>query len=357
MPRRSSPLPAAAWLSCLLAWLAVVLGSGAAAHDRQQQVPGAFRSRVVLVPVDVHVVDSRGRPITDLRREDFTILEGGRPQEIAHFSVQHLAPEPPAQDEGPAFRQPPGSTLTPQHQRVFLIFLARGRLQHPAMGVDGLIEFVRDRLLPQDQVAVMAWNRATGFTTDHVRALGVIERFKRGHEEIEAWFSEQDQTLAAIYGTGEIPPGIQQKIDAIFESTDRRVVLEDPLADTNALAAEQRRTIGDLMRNDLVSQRIGPELADAYDEAAPTPSAEFGLDEYLRASGQSVYDLGNLYKAVAYLRYLEGEKHLVFVSQNGLFLPSVSGRSGIAAAASDARVAIDTIQTGGRRALGLSAGE
>lgn len=314
----------------------------------QQQIPGAFRSRVVVVPVDVHVADSRGRPITDLTQADFTILEDGKPQEIAHFAFQQLTAEPAAVDPGgPAFRQRQGTTLEPQRQRVFLLFLGRGRLQHPAMGVDGLLEFVSQRLLPQDQIAVMAWNRATSFTTDHARILSLLERFKTGHEEIEAWFAEQGRTLAAIYGTSDLPESIQRKIDAIFEGMGGRSIMPDPLADTDAVVAEHRQAIGDLMRNDAASQRTNPALSETWDEPLRSTGGALALDEYLQATGQSVHDLGNLYKAVSYLRYLEGEKHLIFVSAFGLFLPSVAGNSGIAAAAADARVAIDTFHTAG----------
>jgi VWFA-related protein len=326
---------------------ASIAGPSARSVQSQSQVPGAFRSRVTLVPVDVRVVDSRGQPITDLRQEDFTILEDGRPQVISHFAFQPLEAEPGAGGDSPAFRQPPGATLTPQRQRIFLIFLGRGRLQHPAMAVDGLIEFVRERLLPQDQVAVVAWNRATAFTTDHERILGVIERFKSGHEYIETWLSEVGRTLSSLHGTAEFPPNIQARVDAIFGHADVRSTLPDPLADTDLVTAEQRRTIGDLMRNDLISQRVGPEPTDAYEQARPSPLQGLGLDEYLQASSQSIYDLGNLYKAVAYLRYLEGEKHVVFVSQHGLLVPTLSGTSGIAAVAADARVAIHTVHTGG----------
>jgi len=337
-------LPAAAVL---------LFATGLEGLEPQQQIPGAFRSRVVVVPVDVHVVDGDGRAVTDLTAEDFTILENGRPQPIAHFSRQILEPDPPPSEAGgPAFRQPRGEALAPLRQRIFLIFLGRGRLQYPAAGVDGVIEFVRERALPQDQIAVMAWNRATAFTTDHARILEVLGRFLRGHEKIEAYFAEQDRSLAAIYGTGEIPPKIQKQIDDIFEGAGSRALLQDPLANTNQVTAVQRQTIGDLMRNDLLSQRTGPELTDAFVESVSTDSGTFGLDQYLQASAESVFDLGNLFKAIAYLRYLEGEKRLIFVSEHGLFLPQIAGNSGIAAAAADARVAIDTIHTGGMSAYG-----
>ena len=47
------------------------------------------------------------------------------------------------------------------------------------------------------------------------------------------------------------------------------------------------------------------------------------------------------------MRYLEGEKHLVFVTERGIFLPRAEDDRNLASIASDARVALDIIHTGG----------
>ena len=104
--------------------------------------------------------------------------------------------------------------LVPQTRRLFLLALGRGRLQPPSMGVDGAIKFVRDRLLPQDQVAVAAFNRATDFTIDRDQILQVLERFKARHEAIEAKLRQYYSSWSAIYrGTG-LPPEFQADIEA-----------------------------------------------------------------------------------------------------------------------------------------------
>ena len=54
-----------------------------------------------------------------------------------------------------------------------------------------------------------------------------------------------------------------------------------------------------------------------------------------------------LYGGIRYLRYLDGEKHLVFLTPNGLFLPRLENSNSIAALANDARVSIDIIHTYG----------
>ena len=77
--------------------------------------------------------------------------------------------------------------------------------------------------------------------------------------------------------------------------------------------------------------------------------ANFGMsfDDYISLSRQTMQDVGNLYAGIDYLRFIDGEKHLIFVTENGFLLPSADFDREIGALASDARVAIDAIQTGG----------
>ncbi len=84
------------------------------AQSPQTQVPGAIRSRVVLVPIDVRVLDSAGDPVTDLRQADFTIEEYGVAQTIAHFSTQVYTPQAlPLVPSAPALRRGPGLETMP----------------------------------------------------------------------------------------------------------------------------------------------------------------------------------------------------------------------------------------------------
>jgi hypothetical protein len=55
--------------------------------------------------------------------------------------------------------------------------------------------------------------------------------------------------------------------------------------------------------------------------------------------------LENLFAGIQYLRQLEGEKHLVLITREGMFLPRTDNDNLIAAAANDARVVIDTLHT------------
>jgi hypothetical protein len=55
----------------------------------------------------------------------------------------------------------------------------------------------------------------------------------------------------------------------------------------------------------------------------------------------------SIYRGIEYLKFLDGEKHLLYVSPFGLTLPSVDDDKSLAATAADARVVLDVVHTGG----------
>jgi len=207
--------------------------SAKATADKQTPPPQTpvFRSGATLVPLDVRVLDRNGKPITDLRQDEFVVTEDKRPQTISQFSATALMPM--AADDTPGMLRAVVHTdsLAPQTHRVFLLLMGRGRLQPPSKGVDAMMQFVRERVLPQDQVAVLAWNRATDFTTNHAGLAELLERFKVRHEKVEndlgGWFSG----LRATYGDKKIPPHIQKSIDDVFNVPGLRAahtLISDP---------------------------------------------------------------------------------------------------------------------------------
>ena len=48
-----------------------------------------FRSTTELVLVNVTVRDKNGNPVRDLKREDFTVLEDNKPQQVLSFDLEN----------------------------------------------------------------------------------------------------------------------------------------------------------------------------------------------------------------------------------------------------------------------------
>ena len=316
-----------------------------------------------MVPVDVRVVDKDGKPITDLKQSDFTIAEDGIPQTIRHFSTQALIAEKtvtPAPVR-PALRKAATPEIATQNKRVFLIVIGRagfGGANGPSKEVPGLINFVRTRLLPQDQVSILAYNRATDFTTDHAQLVQVLERFKAKQAGIENLLWLHFSGLQAAHGSKNIPPHIQAEIDGLFAGATAlrpREIRPGQITDQEQISRDVRSTADDVRTAEAGRARAAAAAAagvpdtsihDTFAEAN-ADALDLNFDEYVSRQAEVLQDLGNVYAGIDYLRYIDGEKHLVFVTGKGLSLPRIENDRNLAMSASDARIAFDILYTGG----------
>src|SRR5260370_2598500 len=89
----------------------MVLGTAPLTPQRtgQQSAGPVIRVTVDLVQLDAVATDSQGHHVTDLKPEDFQILEDGKPQVITHFSYVTVTAHPGGpRPVNPAPREPPG---------------------------------------------------------------------------------------------------------------------------------------------------------------------------------------------------------------------------------------------------------
>ena len=265
-----------------------------------------------LVPVSVHVLDKNGKPVTDLKASDFSLLEDGLPQTVKECTTVALTP-------GTAN---PGAKLTlretlssePPTRRIFAIMIGLGRLEEPTRALSGVLQFVKTGLLPQDLVALFGYDRAINFTADHQKIAEALERLKKKHEDIDFDIGQQmgPTGMAPLYGNRVIPKKLQAKIDENILGPGAK-----PATVTTAEVIDQ---------------------------------AQFGsmtLDDFMVSSANTLQDQDNLLALIEYMRRFEGEKHLLFLTEKGLLWPSDDNDRALAQAANDARVSIHTIQAGG----------
>jgi len=213
-----------------------------------------------LILVDVIVTDKDGRPVTGLTRDDFVLLEEGKPQTIAAFSFENPASR--AAGWTPPSALPPNVyTNRPRTPPGPLIILLLDSLNTPwrdqAYIRQEMLKYIRTQVKPDQRVAVLALNNnllvLQDFTSDSRLLLAALERFA-GERSVELSRAEAVEIPAEALATA--PPEVAERIAANLDrfnteqvvlSTDSRVVTT--LA---ALRAIARATAGYPGRKNLV---------------------------------------------------------------------------------------------------------
>src|SRR6266699_3733684 len=74
----------------LLAVLTLTTLAPTSSRAQEPQPIPAFPTQAEAITADVVVLDKQGRPVPGLTKEDFTLLEDGRPQTIVGFEAREL---------------------------------------------------------------------------------------------------------------------------------------------------------------------------------------------------------------------------------------------------------------------------
>src|ERR1700760_3478672 len=152
-----------------------------AAVDKVYQSKETLKANTRLVQVDVVATDSKGTPIADLRNEDFTLLEDGKPQKISGFAFQHPGNGP----SETARSLPPGVvTNAPRYKatslNVMLIDTLNGDFGEQAYVKDQLLKYLSSAQ-PDRPIAIFALQEHLlllhDFTTDAAALRQSVEHF------------------------------------------------------------------------------------------------------------------------------------------------------------------------------------
>jgi VWFA-related protein len=164
------------WL--VLAGAGMLAASSARAQQPAPQEPPRFRSSVEVTSLDVTVVDDRGRPIADLKPEDFTVRIDGNPRKVVSAEwislVSDAAAPPPAPPDGYS------SNENSTGGRLIVLAVDEPNIRFGgALAINKAAMSFIDRLSPSDRVAVAGIGPgapATPFTADRQRIKLAIGR-------------------------------------------------------------------------------------------------------------------------------------------------------------------------------------
>ena len=219
----------------------------------QAQQPAYESSAVLkvksrLVVVDVVARDGKGVPITDLKQEDFTVLEDGKEQKLRIFSFQHpedsvatAPPQAPANgmnvvDNLPHFQA--GRALNV----VLLDALNTSRLNQVSMR-QAMIKFL-ETLPANEPIAVYLLSDRIhllqDFTTDPAVLKNVVRSFKGSNSPLLTVSADGSPIAPLLPGVAQsLPPQMAAQIKAFqdqmtVDATDQRV--QATLAALNTLS-------------------------------------------------------------------------------------------------------------------------
>ncbi len=188
---------------------ALLLAAATAIAQQPAQLPTFSESvEVRVLNLDVDVTDAAGNPVTDLKRDDFTVKIGGKPVPIDYFALINdgaihapdLATAPPERVLS-TYRQAEETAYVP---RNFLVYVDLGYL--PPGLRNRALNAIRDlttRLGPNDAIRVVVFDRAPQVLVDWTTSkelvmaeLAGIEREGVGMSRLQT----QEQTMALING-------------------------------------------------------------------------------------------------------------------------------------------------------------
>jgi VWFA-related protein len=210
----------------------------------QDQPSPTFRTNTNLVIVNVAVKDKSGKAIEDLKKEQFILLEDGKPQQISVFELERLngetlpaleAPAPALKTRQPAETKPappPPAPVTADQlkdRRLIAMFFDLSSMQ-PAEQIrarEAAVKFIDTQMTASDMVEVMTLTNelrvVQEFSNDRETLLTAIQSLRIG----------DSSELAALAATGADPTDDSGEFTAddtefnIF-NTDRKLsALED----------------------------------------------------------------------------------------------------------------------------------
>jgi len=149
-----------------------------------QQPPITFTTNVNAVQVDAIVIDKMGRFVSDLRADEFEVLEDGKPQTVSGFSMVNVATNrdlPPVQ-AGRPIQVDTQSNDRGFDGRLYLIVLDDLHITALRSNAARVIakQFIEKNVAPGDLAAVIttsgARSAAQGFTSNRALLLQVVQR-------------------------------------------------------------------------------------------------------------------------------------------------------------------------------------
>jgi len=146
------------------------------AHAQQDEV---VKVKTNLVNIDVIVKDKKGKYISDLKAEDFTITENGQPQKLEFFDAPLSRTDTVKPGETVGVAPPPPATAT-RHYVALVLDSQSTDITNLKQVREGATKYVKEQVTDADAVAILAVTNGLQmlqpFTQDKTKLITAIER-------------------------------------------------------------------------------------------------------------------------------------------------------------------------------------
>lgn len=296
------------WLSCLPVMFAVWASVTPAQSPGNQD--DTVKLKAHLITMDVTVKDKKGKYITDLRADDFTITENGVPQKVEFF-------DPPLAGDSVANQPKPTDTTKPAlpssgptHVIAMVLDGATTEQVNLKQVREGMLRYIRERVTPADMVALFA------VTTD----LRLLQPFTQDKERLVAAIGKTNDLTASNKNSelNQLATDIQQARDEMAGLPDTANMPQSPAAASLGSTASRSLILAtvlrqyQVLRSQLSVQQARPVLASlaaicdglrvvAGKKTVVLFSQGFVTPEILDWQVQSLIDIANRANVAVYI--------------------------------------------------------
>jgi VWFA-related protein len=294
----------------------------------QQEPAGApparqpFATGTTAVVVDAVVRDGRGRPVTDLRKDDFELLENGVRQDIVDVAL--VTPAAAPQEAAGPTASVPGAAASPEARR--------------AVATPTFVALVFDRLSPEARALA------------HRGALAYLDTF---HEDDFAGVFLSDRSLVTIQTYTNDRARLKRAIDeaasratSVFDRDSTREVKDL----VGSKQGDAHPDTPDVASADSIGRPVDGSAGPGRIPAALVTSAMFNTWEALSRERQGYGTTNALLAVTSALGLLPGRKTVVFFAE-GLAIPDavLPHFRNVIATANRGNVSVYTIDAAGLR--------
>ncbi len=327
----ASSRPSATALAVLALATLTVMADAAEPPAEPPAPPPTFAAETELVTVDVLVVDAQGKPVPNLKREDFRVLEDGSPQPLTSFEAieARLTTLPAPQAAAPSAARVASNLASPPTRRTFGIVFDDLHLEHVQVGRAraALKTFLAQQTLPGDRLVLLTTAEGRFWTTTQGAGSGS--------------FAEALERLASHRPSQITPARRMSPVEALRIMRGDSTVA-DRVRRRRAILSGWCEWVGGLCRCD------SPSVASAYPDNCYEPAGVESAEEaYSLAVHSAERTLGVLRNAIAMLGAQRDRKVLVLVSEGFMMDPSLDGFQRVRDAAARANAVLYFLDAGG----------